>query len=147
MNLPAISDRFKRSIIAETAMRLAAAHGRRKMYSAAEIQAAMAAANFPAAWAGWTVSVFCTGPEFDDYCAKHGVTADYAATRSEMLKFLDKPLVTPAMAAGAVVAAVGAGAGAQALAASVDLAAEVADLADDASDVVGGLFDVLQIFD
>ena len=147
MNLPAIADRFKRSIISETAMRLAAAHGRRKMYSAAEVQAVMNAANFPAAWAGWNVAVFCTGPEFEDYCTKEGLTADYAATRTEMLKFLDKPLVTPAMAAGAAVAAVGLGAGAQALAASGELALEVADLADDASDVVGGLFDVLQIFD
>jgi hypothetical protein len=140
MNLPAIPDRFKRSIIAESAMRLAAAHGRRKMYSAAEVLAVMSAANFPAAWAGWNVAVFCTGPEFDDYCTKHAVTADYSATRTEMLQFLDKPVVTPAVAAGTAATAIGLGASAEALADGVDLAA-------DAADVVGGLFDVLQIFD
>ena len=89
--LPHIADRFKRSIVSETALRLAAKHGRLKMYSSGQIAEAMSAANFPAAWTGWVVAVFCTGQEFNDYCAAQGLNADYNNTRLDMLRFVDKP--------------------------------------------------------
>ena len=159
--LPLIADRFKRFIIAETAMRLNAAHGRRKMYSADEVKAAVQAANFPAGWAGWAVAVFCTGPEFDEYCAHHSISADYAATRDIALQFIDTPAPPAGAKVGGVVTAGAVAAGA--LAAGAALAApaggedqnssplsDVVDLAGDAldlADVASGVFDLLGLFD
>jgi hypothetical protein len=174
--LPQIADRFKRALIAETAMRLNSAHGRRKMYSAGEVTEAMGKANFPAGWAGWAVAVFCTGPEFDAYCAEKNVVADYTATREIAVRFIDKPIPPPPGTAGAASNA-GAGvkssgalsAGAVAagtLVAGATLAAGAAPLDDtdpnrsvlgdltdmaettlDVADAAGGIFDLLGIFD
>lgn len=152
MSLPAIADRFKRSLISETALRLSSAHGRRKMYSADSVQAATAAAHFPAAWAGWAVAVFCTDAEFADYCGKQGVTADYAATRAEALQFVDKPTLAPAAAGVAAVAGMTALAASPALAddnpngSLIGNAIDIVDTGADVVDVVGGLFDALGIF-
>lgn len=144
MNLPNIADRFKRSIISETAMRLAATHGRRKMYTSAEVVEAMGKANFPAGWAGWGVAVFCTNAEFADYCAAQSLTADYSNTRFDALRFLDKP--QPAATAAAVGAALGAGAATAGTSLTNDEAERLVDAAEVAVDVAGGIFDVLDIF-
>ena len=148
-HLPVLVDRFKRSIIAETAMRLASAHGRRKMYSADEVKAAMGAAHFPAAWAGWAVAVFCTGAEFADYCGKQGVSADYQATRTEAMKFIDRPLAPAAGVAGAAAAAGLAASPANSSdnPSTADLAGDALVVAETGVDVVGGLFEILGIFD
>ena len=156
MNLPNIADHFKRNIIAETATRLAATHGRHKMFSAAEVAAVMQAAKFPAGWAGWGVAVFCTNAEFGDFCAAQGLNADYNTTRADALRFLDKPpsrVPDVAIAAGAMAATTGAAtltAGA-ALAGTGDQKdgkpdSGLADAADLAADVAGGIFDMLDIF-
>ena len=159
--LPPIADRFKRIVIAETAMRLNAAHGRRKMYSSGEVRAAVAAASFSVGWAGWPMAIFCTAPEFDEYCAAHGISADYAATRKIALQFIDQPVAPAVARTGGVVAAgaVAAGAVAAGAVAAGPLGEEdpkrsalgdVLDLADatlDVADVAGGVFDVLGIFD
>ena len=151
--LPHIADRFKRSIVAETALRLAAKHGRLKMYSSGQIAEAMSAANFPAAWTGWVVAVFCTGPEFNDYCAAQGLNADYNNTRLDMLRFIDKPQAKPsggALAATAVAGFAGLAAGSALTETDGekddDSNGGLADAADLAVDVVGGVFDVLDIF-
>jgi len=136
--LPAIADRFKRSIISETALRLNAAHGRRKMYSADEVRAAMATAHFPAAWAGWAIAVFCTDAEFADYCRQQGLDADYAATRAEALRFIDRPMAPAAGAPGTT---------AGTRPSSGEALGDAVDLAGDGVDAVGGLFDALGIFD
>jgi hypothetical protein len=146
MNLPNIADRFKRSIISETAMRLAATHGRRKMYSSAEVVEAMGKANFPAGWAGWGVAVFCTNAEFADYCAAQGLTADYNNTRLDALRFLDRPQPKAAAPLAAAGAALGAGAAAASTSLTNDEAELLVDAAEVAVDVVGGIFDVLDIF-
>jgi hypothetical protein len=161
MPLPLIADRFKRMVISETAMRLNAAHGRRKMYSSGEVRAAVTAASFSVGWAGWPMAIFCTDPEFDEYCAAHGISADYAATRKIALQFIDKPAAPAAARTGGAVTAGAVAAGA--LAAGAVAAAplgeddpnrsalgDVLDLADtalDVADVAGGVFDVLGIFD
>ena len=148
-HLPVIADRFKRSIIAETAMRLASAHGRRKMYSADEVKAAIGAAHFPAAWAGWAVAVFCTGAEFADYCARQNLAADYQATRTEAMQFIDRPLAPAAgvAAAGAAAALAAGPASGSDNPSAADLAGDALDIAETGVDVVGGLFEVLGIFD
>jgi hypothetical protein len=141
MQLPAISDRFKASIINEAALRLASTHGRRKIYSAVEVGAAMQAAHFPAQWTGWAVALFCTDNEFARFCAQHGIDADYQATRTDVLRFLDRPGPKAAGTTGAV-AAGGAASGAdipEGLAGMADTAGEVADIA-------GEIFDALDIF-
>ncbi|HEX4328370.1 MAG TPA: hypothetical protein VH105_16230 [Burkholderiales bacterium] len=154
--LPLIADRFKRMVISETAMRLNAAHGRRKMYSSGEVRAAVAAASFSVGWAGWPMAIFCTGPEFDEYCAAHGIGADYAATRKIALQFIDQPLAPVAARTGGAVAAGALAAGAVAAAPlgeddpNRSALGDVLDLADtalDVADVAGGVFDVLGIFD
>lgn len=150
--LPHITDRFKRSIVSETAMRLAAKHGRLKMYSSGQVAEAMSAANFPAAWTGWVVAVFCTGPEFNDYCAAQGLNADYSNTRLDMLQFVDKPQAKVSGGAFAATAAGVAGLAAGSALAGTDGTKDddsnsgLADAADLAVDVVGGVFDVLDIF-
>ena len=148
-HLPVLVDRFKRSIIAETAMRLASAHGRRKMYSADEVKAAMGAAHFPAAWAGWAVAVFCTGAEFADYCARQNLAADYQATRTEAMQFIDRPLAPAVGAAAAGAAAVLAASPASGSdnPSTADLVGDALDVDDTGVDVVGGLFEALGIFD
>lgn len=163
--LPAIADRFKSKIISETAMRLTATHGRRKMYSAEQVAAAMAAAQFPDAWRAWAVAVFCTNAEFDDFCAKNDIAANYQATRDDVLRFVDKStpsanarIATGAGVAGATGAAIALGTGA-ALAntgsseedqRNKPTALDVVDVATavDPTDVVSGLLDVIGgIFD
>jgi hypothetical protein len=154
MNLPSIADHFKRNLISETATRLTAAHGRRKMYSAAEVQSAMQAAKFPAGWAAWGVAVFCTNAEFEDFCAAQGLSADYNQTRADALRFLDKP--QPSSVANP--ATLGVAAGAATLTAGAALADSSGKKADNSGsgigdaaaavvDVVGGIVDVLGIFD
>ena len=147
--LPHIADRFKRSIISETAMRLAAKHGRLKMYSSAQVAAAMSAANFPAAWAGWAVAVFCTGPEFNDFCAAQGLSADYNNTRLDVLRFVDKPQASGSGGAFAVAGAAALVSGAALAGADDDQknsGSSAGDAAEAVIDVVGGVFDVLDIF-
>lgn len=151
MKPPAIADSFKRNIIAETATRLAATHGRRKMYSSAEVQAAMTAARFPAAWTVWGVAVFCTDAEFGDFCAAQGLTANYNNTRLDALRFLDKPAPTGSVAAKPAIAAGAALTSAVVVAGPYEKKNEsalssVADAADVVVDVVGGIFDALDIF-
>lgn len=150
MNLPDIADRFKRSIITETATRLAATHGRRKMYSAVEVRAAISAAELPDAWTGWAVAVFCTDNEFADFCASQGLTADYKTTRADVLRFLPKPAPVVSPSALAAVAATGAVATGAAAAtdetSAVAIAKTLLDVVDTAGDIVGTIFDVLDIF-
>ncbi|MDB5807681.1 MAG: hypothetical protein JWN73_5003 [Betaproteobacteria bacterium] len=159
--LPLIADRFKRMVISETAMRLNATHGRRKMYSSGEVRTAVTAASFSAGWAAWPMSIFCTGPEFDEYCAANGISADYAATRKTALQFIDKPAAPAAAGTGGAIAAGAVAAGALAAGAVVvaplgdndpnrSALGDVLDLADtalDITDVAGGVFEVLGIFD
>lgn len=169
-SLPGIADHFKRNLITDTARRLKETHGRLKMYSSEQVFDAVSAAKFPVAWTGWAVAVFCTPPEFTAFCERTGVTADYNNTRLDALRFLDKPVApvkaTLAAAAGAAAIAVtpsSASSGDQkddrsgSIFDVVEIASDVVDLAGGAADVVGsvastavdvvgGLFEALDIF-
>ncbi len=127
-----------------------AAHGRRKMYSAGQVEAALGKAQFSPGQALWAVSVFCTDAEFADYCARLGVAADYRGTRATALDHLNTPRSghVAKLAAGAIAAgAMGTVAAAQISQAGSENGIRGAlDAASDVFDVVGCIFDFLDIF-
>jgi hypothetical protein len=158
----AVSSDNQRTFIAEVASRLHAALGRRKMYSAAQVEAAVGGARYPLGWAMWAVAVFCTDAEFADYCARRNLQANYRDTRATALGFLDGPGAPrashlAARAAGASLAtaamlAAGSPAAAQqpgplSSAGNVlSSAGDVLDVAGGIVDIVGGVFDFFGIF-
>ena len=172
--LPVIADHFKRNLITDTARRLAAEHGRLKMYSADQVRGAVKAAGFPMAWVGWAAAVFCTNAEFADFCTATGLQADYNNTRLDALRFFERPSsgATPSamttVAGVAGVAALASGAAfagnddehnerssalldsAEVIVDATDLAGSavevVGSVASTALDVVGSVFETLDIF-
>jgi hypothetical protein len=158
----AMSSDNQRTFIAEVASRLHAALGRRKMYSAAQVEAAVGDAKYPLGWAMWAVAVFCTDAEFADYCARRNLQASYRDTRATALGFLDGPGAArtghlAARVAGASLAAAALVATSSPVAAQqpgllsttgnvLSAAGDALDVAEGLVDIVGGVFDFLGIF-